>query len=256
VAENLPGVPSDDLPGVLAQGDGSSEFAFVSFAARDMHGRDHEILEWHTYDHRPEQYRIPGLRAGIRLMASPALRAARIAADDDFDAVEYVMTYFFSSHAQIDAFDRLGVALGDGGRMRELLPPIDRRFFDVDTKEANPNVRVGADVLPWWPCESVLLIVESGATAPRGLADAPGVGGVWSLRSASRDVVPAWMLAGDRALPDMRATYCFLSGDPIEVARVLRPILEDRWSSGEATCHLAAPFWTVTSRRDWLDPRD
>ena len=36
-------------------------------------GRDAEYLRWHTLDHRPEQHRLAGVRASLRLVSTPAL---------------------------------------------------------------------------------------------------------------------------------------------------------------------------------------
>jgi hypothetical protein len=55
-------------------------------ARRHPEGRDAEYLRWHTLDHRPEQHRIAGVRASLRLVSTPACRAARAYSDERFDA--------------------------------------------------------------------------------------------------------------------------------------------------------------------------
>ena len=73
----LPGTPSDDVDGVLAAGRGDIGTLFVSMARRHPDGRDAEYLRWHTLDHRPEQHRLSGVRASLRLVSTPACRSAR-----------------------------------------------------------------------------------------------------------------------------------------------------------------------------------
>ena len=75
----LVGTPSDRLPDVLATGASDANFVFLSCSGRDPDGRDAEYIEWHSLDHRPEQYRLAGVRNSIRLVSTPAARAARAA---------------------------------------------------------------------------------------------------------------------------------------------------------------------------------
>src|ERR1700733_11525687 len=107
----LPGTASDDVPGVLATGDGDITTLFVSMATRHPEGTDAEYLQWHTLDHRPEQHRLSAVRASLRLGSTPACRAARAVRHDRFDAVDHVMTYFFSDVAGMDGFLALSTAL-------------------------------------------------------------------------------------------------------------------------------------------------
>ena len=39
---------------------------FVSMSARHPEGQDADYLEWHTFDHRPEQQRLASLRTSVR----------------------------------------------------------------------------------------------------------------------------------------------------------------------------------------------
>jgi hypothetical protein len=48
------------------------------------------------------------------------------------------------------------------------------------------------------------------------------------------------------AAPGTRITYCFLDGDPPEVAARLGPLLERRWAGGIDPL-LAAPFHVVVA---------
>src|SRR5262245_33385874 len=66
----LKGPPSDELPSVLATGQTNVRFVYISFSARDPNGRDAEYIEWHSLDHRPEQYRLPELRNSLRIVST------------------------------------------------------------------------------------------------------------------------------------------------------------------------------------------
>ena len=72
------------------------------------------------------------------------------------------MTYFFSDPSGLDGFLDLAKALIGAGRKPPLLPPVERGVYDVQTQDAAPRVKVGADVLPWWPVSGVYLLLERG----------------------------------------------------------------------------------------------
>jgi hypothetical protein len=236
----LPGLPSDEVDGVLATGDGDVTTLFVSMATRHPEGTDAEYLRWHTLDHRPEQHRLSAVRASLRLVSTPACRTARAASHDGFDAIDHVMTYFFGDVAGLDGFLTLSSALGRAGRKLPLLPPVERGVYGVLDRAAAPRVKVGADVLPWWPSLGVYLLAESGTAAPQAeLLEVDGVAGSWS--TTALDVGPR--LASAR--PGQRLSYLFLDGDPVETAQALRPLLEKRWQEGEVEPLLAAPFYVV-----------
>jgi hypothetical protein len=235
----LPGTPSDDVDGVLATGRGEVGMLFVSMARRHPDGRDAEYLRWHTLDHRPEQHRLAGVRASLRLVSTPACREARAHGDATFDEIDHVMTYFFTDQRGLTPFLELSSALGKADRKLPLLPPVQRGVYAVAHKVAAPRIKVGADVLPWWPANGVYLLLESGTAPPADLIDVDGVGGAWSV--ASQDV--------DERLASARAgqllTYCFLDDDPVAVAERLRPVLADRWKRDNVEPLLAAPFYPV-----------
>jgi hypothetical protein len=148
------------------------------------------------------------------------------------------MTYFFSDPRGLDGFLELSRALGGGGRKLPLLPPVERGVYDVEHKVAAPRIKVGADVLPWWPVLGVYLLLERGATPADGLVDIDGVGGVWQAGTLAVDKQMASAQAGQSI------TYCFLDDDPVVTAERLRPALETRWSDGVEPL-LAGPFYPV-----------
>lgn len=233
----LPGSPSDEVPGVLAAGDGDITTVFVSMARRHPDGADAEYLRWHSLDHRPEQHRLSAVRASLRLVSTPACRSARAASTGRYDEIDHVMTYFFTAPSGMDGFLQLSHALGNAGRKVPLLPPVERGVYDVRTRKAAERVKVGADVMPWWPARGVYLLLENGAAPTDGLTDVDGVAGVWTAASLDVDARLASAPAGQSL------TYCFLDDDPAEVARRLQPVLQDR----NTELLLAAPFHPIVA---------
>jgi hypothetical protein len=235
----LPGTPSDEVADVLATGRGDITTLFVSMAKRHPDGRDAEYLRWHTLDHRPEQHRLAGVRASLRLVSTPECRAARPPGDERFDAIDHVMTYFFTDQSGLKGFLDLSSALGGADRKLPLLPPVQRGVYAIEHKSASPRIKAGADVLPWWPIRGVYLLLESGTAAPTDLVDVDGVGGIWSVASQDVDGRLASAPAGQML------TYCFLDDDPVETAKRLRPVLDARWRQTDVAPLLAAPFYPV-----------
>lgn len=235
----LPGTPSDDVTAILATGQGDISTVFVSMATRHPGGDDADYLRWHTLDHRPEQHRLAAVRASLRLVSTPACRSARAAGHDRFDPIDHVMTYFFTDPSGLKGFLELGRALGDAGRIPALLPPVERGVYEVQSKASAPRVKVGADVLPWWPVSGVFLLVEKGLAPTTGLLDIGGVAGVWSASATDVDSRLA------NAQPDQSITYCFLDDDPVDTAKRLQPALAGRWQDCGVQPLLAAPFYVV-----------
>jgi hypothetical protein len=243
----LPGTPSDEVAEVLAAGDGEITTLFVSMAIRHPDGTDAEYLRWHTLDHRPEQHRLAAVRASLRLVSTPACRSARAIRDGQLDAVDHVMTYFFTDRAGLRGFNELSTALGDAGRKVALLPPVQRGVYEVQNKAAAPRVKVGSDVLPWLPVRGAYLLVERGSALPPAqaapLVEVEGVAGVWSALSRKVDANLA------SAPGDQTITYCFLDDDPVATAERLRPVLAARWNEPGDDAGIeplfAAPFFAV-----------
>jgi hypothetical protein len=232
-----PGTPSDQAPEILATGRGDITTLFTSMSARDPDGKDAEYLRWHTLDHRPEQFRLPGIRSSLRVVSTPECRAVRAASYPSLDATDHVMTYFFAGTAPLEGFNDLAVALSEAGRMSYLLPPVQRAVYTVQERIAAARIRMGADVLPWWPAKGVYLLIEIGAAAPEGLLDVPGVAGLWQATAAATRF--------SSAEAEQQITYLFLDGDPVETGKRLQPILRQRWERSGAPPLLAAPFYTL-----------
>jgi hypothetical protein len=238
VVPELAGTPSDDLPDVLASGRSDVSFFSVNLSARHPDGRDADFLRWHTFDHRPEHARVSGLRGSLRLVSTPECRTARAASHGHYDRVDHVMTYLFSGVEAWDSGYALSKALGRAGRMPLALPSIERGDYQLDGMKAAPRIKIGADVLPWWPARGVYLLIEHGVAPAGDLADVPGVGGTWwgSAEVPQRDSTAAVTL---------QVTFCFLDDDPVTTADRLAPALEQRWAGPELEPRLAAPFYPV-----------
>ena len=237
---NLVGTPSDQVPEILATGRSDVTTLFVSLSARHPEGRDRHYIEWHSLDHRPEQYRLDSLRSSLRLVSTAACRGARAAGSERFDAVDHVMSYFFAGD-DLTGFVDLSTALREAGRTPELLPLVERGVYARSGMAAAPRIKIGADVLPWWPATGFLLLIEEGTTSPADLVERPGVGGAWWFSGDSE--APSETSAVTQGL---RFTYLFLDEDPVTAARALRPDLEKRWTNGSAKPLLAAPFYPIT----------
>jgi hypothetical protein len=234
----LSGTASDELPQVLAVGIPDVDMIFASLSAREQNGRDAEYLEWHSLDHRPEQYRIAGLRHSLRWVSTPACRAARAFSAARYGAVDHVMTYFFAGDAAFDQFRVLSEALA-GERRPFRLPSVDSNYFRLAGKVAAPGARAGADVMPWRPARGVYLLIEQGLASPASLVEIAGVAGIW-WHQGGKSPAPGFSDAGG-----MQLTYCFLDEDPIDVAERLRAPLARRWKSGAVIPLLAGPFHTL-----------
>jgi hypothetical protein len=231
------GEPSDDTPAILATGTTDITTIFTSMSTRHPEGDDAAYLRWHTLDHRPEQYRLSSVRSSLRIVSTPACRAARAASDASLDATDHVMTYFFAGTEGLEGFNDLAVALREAGRMPYLLPSLQRAVYNVETRIAAPRAKAGADVLPWWPAKGVYLLIEQGDAPSLQVTGVPGVAGLWSAKALDN--------AFSSAAPGQQISYLFLDGDPVETAERLRPILTERWASSRVEPLLAAPFFTM-----------
>jgi hypothetical protein len=169
-------------------------------------------------------------------VSTPECRSARAASRDPYDAIDHVMTYFFTDQAGMTGFLELAKALIDAGRKLPLLPPVERGIYQVENKVAAARVKVGADVLPWWPVRGAYILLETNASPPTPLTDVDGVAGVWSATSQSVDARLASAPAGQTI------SYCFVDEDPVVVAERLRPALEKRWHDDGIEPLFAAPF--------------
>ena len=245
MSDVLVGPPSDDVPDMLATGSTDIATIYVSMSARHPDGRDADYLEWHGLDHQPEQHRLRSLRASLRLVSTPACRRARAASDERYDNTDHVMTYFFTGVDALEEFNNLNAAMTAVGRTPYLLPLVERGVYRLAGTVAAPRIKVGADVLPWWPARGVYLLVERGEASASDLAEVPGVGGAWW--GAGLNLAMPYSTADNDGL---QITYCFLDDDPVDAAVRLRPVLDQRWSDAAVVPLLAASFHPIV-RYEW-----
>lgn len=238
----LPGTASDDCPDVLATGRTDVTTVYASLSKRHPEGLDASYLEWHSLDHRPEQHRLAQLRASFRMVSTPECRSARAASDERYDEADHLQSYFFTGLSAMQGFQDLNGALHAAGRSPYLLPLVERGAYRVDGMAAAPRIKVGADVLLWWPATGVYFMIERGGGAVADLLDVPGVGGaLWG------DAVPLELPFATRDNSGLHVAFLFLDGEPAEVALRLRPRLERRWSAADIVPLLAAPFHSLVA---------
>ena len=117
-------------------------------------------------------------------------------------------------------------------------------MYRLDGRVAAPRVKVGADVLPWWPARGVYLLVERGDASASTLTEVPGVAGAWW--GAGVHLGMPYSTADNEGL---QITYCFLDDDPVDAAERLRPVLQERWADAAIAPLLAAPFHPIVPLR-------
>jgi hypothetical protein len=253
---SLAGTPSDENPAILSTGQSDISILKFSMTARHPEGRDADYIEWHVLDHEPEMHRLASVRASLRIVSTPACRAARAVSVDIYDSVDHVMTYLFTDTSAFKGWEALNDELGNAGRMPyrrgyplensiPRVPFIDRGNFELRGKSAAPRIKVGADVLPWWPALGIYVLLERGEASARDLTEVAGVGGVWWASG-----IPSEFPAVTFDHSGFQVTYCFLDDDPAEVGERIRPVLEKRWASCDVEPLLAAPFHTIV-RYEW-----
>jgi len=220
-----------------ATGRSDVDTLYVSMSRRHPEGHDADYLRWHSLDHRPEQQRLRSCRTSLRVVSTPACRAARAAANEHYGMVDHAMFYFFAGRGGLKEFYDLAVALHDAGRSPFIMPPVERGAYALHHGVAAPRIRTGSDVLPWLPVRGVYLLLEVGAVDAGALVEVPGVAGEFQAESFASDLASI----GD----GQQLTLCLLDGDPVETAETLKPVLEARWAGTGPKPLLAAPFQAV-----------
>lgn len=236
---------------------------FFSLTGRSDTGDDRSYLEWHTLDHMPEQYQLPGLVAGQRWGSTPACREARAAESGGWASVEHAVCYLMGNPVDktIDEFLALGRHLAELGRFPHRMPSTYAGALRLLEAHAAPRVLVSAEVVPYRPHRGVYLIVEEPADrADRaaqnayltrrhtellpGLVAVPGVAGAWSFATTPAIRRPSFTEG------DYRMTVCYLDDEPPAVAERLGPMMDRLAADEPVRLLLAAPFESVV-RWDW-----
>lgn len=137
------------------------------------------------------------------------------------------------------------MAMAAAGRTPYLLPLVERGVFQLEGGRAADRIKVGTDVLAWWPATGVFLLIEEGHAPPGELVEVPGVGGAWW--SSGLPIGTPYSTAEHQGL---QMTYCFLDGDPAETAGRMAGALRARWAQSATVPLLAAPFHAI-QRHEW-----
>ncbi len=170
------------------------------------------------------------------------------------------MTYFFADVAGLEPFTRLTEALRAAGRKPymdgrhgrqevRVLPQLEMGLYEIDGMAAASRIKIGAEVLPWWPLQGGYILVERGKTPAWELTEVAGVGGAWWGSTVQADAglsaeVNA-MADADLVTGSLQITYCFLDDDPVATAERLHPVVHKRWTDKGIVPLLAAPFHVV-----------
>lgn len=89
---STPGLRSDAVRSIAARGNGDVSDMVLALSRRSDVGDDRAYLDWHLFDHLPEQYRLRGIRLGARFVSTPECRNAR-AVGGDLDDVDQGVMY-------------------------------------------------------------------------------------------------------------------------------------------------------------------
>ncbi|WAX58465.1 hypothetical protein M6B22_06795 [Jatrophihabitans cynanchi] len=198
-------------------------------------GRHRSFLEWHDFDHRPENVgQIPHVFHSGRWIAAPgSLETREFGADSPVtDGGQYLLTYWSSvAPAQLRA-DMFGLA----GKLRALgrLQPMGRDFRITWREYARP-VRGYSDPALGLSEDAVPLVPHVGLVLTVGRA--PGDGGEWR-NAYDREVLPRLFAGGSivSALTLSSAaeteSECFVylhytRSDPVEAQRAIAAEMGD-----------------------------
>ncbi len=163
-------------------------------------GRDAEYLRWHTLDHRPEQHRLADVRASLRLVSTPACRAARARSDERFDEIDHVMTYFFTDQSGLKPFIELSIGAGRcGPETAPAAPGTARRLRRAAARRPRRGSRSAPTCCRGGRPAACICCWRTATTPPIGPLGVDGVGGVWSAASQPVDARLASARAGQTA---------------------------------------------------------
>jgi hypothetical protein len=225
--------------------------AFLALTENVPSGRESEYLEWHSMEHMPEMFSVPGLLHAARWRSTAACRKERLAQLDSLTSVENVVVYLMGEPAPrtYRDFRQLNVVLTEKGTHPESSPAKLLSPFELAGAVAAPRTHVSDGVVPWRPNRGVYLLIER-VTDPEAadlfhqlheanvqvLLETPGVAGVWWFAT------PSYPLEEPVVEANVQLTLCYLDDDPARVAGTLRPLLEARWRAVSVEPWFAGPF--------------
>jgi hypothetical protein len=235
---------------------------FFSLTPPSPHDDTGSYLRWHLLDHMPEQYSLPGVVLGSRWIADMDYPDHVIAAKQPLERVGGVVSYLFAEPVQqtYDDFMALGAQLAEVGRFPERRPSLSTRLLALASAYSAPSALVSAEVVPFRPNRGIVLLVEQPAEELEtweqwlrsehypALLDTQGVAGVWSFLSTD-----AWTLLPNCEGDPQATTVIYLDQDPLQTTRRLKPLIEERWSSGAVQPLFAGPLRTMVSWDAWPD---
>ncbi len=228
------------------------QIGFVSFTEVTRPDEHRAYNQWHLFDHLPEQLPITGIAWGQRWVLTPALRRHRTAAAP-LDRIHYVTLYLMGEPIEetLVAFMSLGQRLRDLDRFHQHRVSHLSGPVRVRSRLAAGRVLVSGEAIPYRPNTGVYVCLAGAEAAPSADADdaallhVPGVAGLWTFTGDPQVSPPA--------LQPLRVTWCWLDGDPLEVAESI-----DRSSAADA--HGAEPIFSAALAAvdpwgpwDWFD---
>lgn len=212
-------------------------------AAREPDGNDAAYLAWHALEHQPEIQGVAELQHALRLVSTPACRAARIVSTARYDAVDHVMTYLFASADGVGAIGALGRELAEAGVLSRRLPSVEIGVYSVAGSAGRPS-DLRQPAVPRRPAQGAVVLVEQGRADPGALLASPQIAAVWWADG----VAPSAPHVADTGA--LRMTWCLVDDDPVAAVGALAQVLDTRWVAGGVEPLLVAPFHTVVAF-DW-----
>jgi hypothetical protein len=208
-----------------------------------------------------EQYQLPGIVHATRWIADGDYGDHRIAGSGHLERVGNVMNYLVGDPVQQTHYDfmELGPRLAEVGRFPERRPSLQMSMPALLRWYSAPSALISAEVVPFRPHRGVLMIVEEpGRDDVAGwlqwlhtvhypsLLDISGVAGAWMYGSTN-----TWTLHPHCDSPRQYITVVYLDEDPLATVKALAPVVERRWSSGEARPLFAGPLRTMIKWDAW-----
>jgi hypothetical protein len=235
--------------------------AFFSITPPGPADDDGSYLRWHLLDHMPEQYQLPGIQFALRYIADGDYPRHRIASNEPLADVGNIVNYLVGDPVEQthEDFMQLGPRLAEVGRYPEPRPFLQLRMPALLHWYAAPQVQVSAEVIPFRPHRGVIVIVErpTGQDTASWLQwlhavhypkvlDVAGVAGAWMYGDTS-----TWKLHPVAQGEQQYTTVIYLDDDPLALSATLRPLLEERWASGDAAPLFAGPLRTMIDWQAW-----
>jgi hypothetical protein len=235
--------------------------AFFSFTPPAPPDDDGSYLRWHLLDHMPEQYQLPGIQLALRYIADPQYQQSRIAGEGPLADIGNVVNYFVGDPVQQthDDFMQLGTRLAQVGRFPEFRSVLQVRMPALVRWYAAPQALISAEVVPFRPHRGVIVIVEESTGDDihgwlqwlhtehyPSLLEVPGVAGAWMYGDTT-----TWKLSPAAQGDPQHTTVIYLDENPLATSNALRPLVEQRWSSGRVRPLFAGPLRTMIDWEAW-----